>query len=104
MISAGVLPARRRAWRSRIRRTKSTACSLVAFMCGDLPWREDVQSPIAQFNVGRVEQPNLLQAHDVLEVPADQRVDLCVDVDSKPVHFAFSFTRRCADRSEERRV
>jgi hypothetical protein len=38
-------------------------------MGGDLPRGEDIQDSVPQFYVGRVEQPDLFETHDVLEVP-----------------------------------
>src|SRR2546426_2789737 len=76
MISSGDLPARRRACRSRIFRTISTARILGAFMSGDLPGREDVQYSVPRFYVDGIEQANLIESNDVPEVPTDKRIDV----------------------------
>src|SRR5476649_785546 len=58
-----------------MRRTISTARSLVAFIGGHLPRRTDAQHPVVRFYVDRIEEANLLEAYDVLEIPAHQRID-----------------------------
>src|SRR5438552_2187243 len=69
-----------------MRRTIWTARTLGAFIRGDLSRGTDAQCRITRFYVDRVEKLNLLEAHDMSEVPAHQRIHACDRGQSDVLH------------------
>ena len=68
-------PAKSLAWSSRMRRTSSTALIVfVSAMGGYLSRREYGQGLVPLLDIHGVEEPDLVHANDVSEVPSDQNI------------------------------
>src|SRR5947207_2995397 len=57
-----------------MRRTIPTARNLVAFIRGHLSRGTNIQLRIARLYVDAVEELNVFETHNMLEVPADERI------------------------------
>src|SRR5436309_10613252 len=80
------------AWASRIFLTISTArISAVCFTGYNLSRRIDRQGLIATFYIDGVKQPNLVEPDDVVEVPADQNVNICNRCECNMKHVVLKF-------------